>query len=276
MIPTGLKLYAGIAFAALAAAAIGGYTSGGTVVGPLSAGYKGGIGDWVSYVVLVGVAFVSVIVGGLLTVFRDADAQAVAASMGRAEAPVGQRPVAGSVWPIVAGIGAAFLLVGMAVNAAITGVGLVIVAIVAFEWTMTAWADRATGDTATNENLRNQLMGPFEVPLLGLMLAAVVAIAVSRIFLAVSALGAVIVGGVVAVIILGVGVFAAMGPKVSKNLLTGLASLVMLGILVGGVWGAVQGTRVIEEHHGEEEGHSEEEDHSEEGGSEAVVEEDES
>ena len=140
MIPTGLKLYAGIAIVALSAAVIGGWGSGDSLLGPLNAGWKGGIGDWVSYVVLLGVAFVAVIVGGLLTVFRDADATAVAASMGTAVAPVGQRPVAASIWPMVAGIGAAFVMVGIAVNAAITGVGFVILAIVAFEWTMTAWA----------------------------------------------------------------------------------------------------------------------------------------
>ncbi len=248
MIPTGLKLYAGIAVAALAAAALGGWTSGGSFVGPISAGYKGGIGDYVSYVVLVGVAFVSIIVGGLLTVFRDADATAVAASMGLAQAPVGQRPVAASIWPIVAGIGVSFLAVGIAVNAAITGVGFVILAIVAFEWTMTAWADRATGDSKANEALRAQIMGPFEIPLLGLMAAGVVVIAVSRILLASSELGAVVVGGVVSVIILGVGIFAAQGPTVSKNVITGVAGVVLAGILIGGVWGAVSGTRVIEEH----------------------------
>ena len=97
-------------------------------------------------------------------------------------------------------------------------------------------------------------------------MAAIVAIAVSRILLASSELGAVVVGGVVAVIILGIGVFAAMGPKVSKNVLTGLAGITMLAILVGGVWGAVQGTRVIEEHHEDEAGLEE--------GSEEVVKED--
>lgn len=260
MIPTGLKLYAGIAMVAAAAAIYGGYTSGGTITGPLSAGYKGGIGDWVSYVVLLGVAFVAVIVGGLLTVFRDADASAVAASMGTAVAPVGQRPVAASIWPMVAGIGASFLMVGIAVNAAITGVGIVILAIVAFEWTMTAWADRATGDPKANEALRGQLMGPFEVPLLGLMAAGVVVIAVSRILLAVSKTGATVVGGVVAVIILGVGILAAQKPNISKNAVTGLAGLVLAGILVGGVWGAVQGTRVVEVHEEGEAGES----HSEE------------
>ncbi len=266
MIPTGLKLYATIAMVALGAAAVGGYTSGGTVVGPLSAGYKGGIGDWVSYVVLVGVAFVSVIVGGLLTYYRDADAESVAASMGLAVAPVGQRPVAASIWPIVAGLGFGFLMVGMAINAAITGVGLVVLGIVAFEWTMTAWADRATGDQTTNLALRGQLMGPFEIPLLGLVGGGIVVIAVSRILLASSELGAVVIAGVVAVIVFAIGIFAAQGPAISRNVLTGIAGVVMAGILVGGVWGAVSGTRVIEEHH-EEEGEEAggEESHSEEG-----------
>ena len=78
LIPTGLKLYFGIAFAAVTLAVIGGWTSGGSVIGPISAGYKGGIGDHVSYSVLAGVAFVSLIVGGMLTYFRDVDAEEVA------------------------------------------------------------------------------------------------------------------------------------------------------------------------------------------------------
>ena len=73
MIPTGFKLYVGIAVAALTAAVVGGYTSGGDGIGPLSAGYKGGVGDHVSYAILLGVAFVAIIVGALLTIFHDAD-----------------------------------------------------------------------------------------------------------------------------------------------------------------------------------------------------------
>ena len=252
MINTGFKLYAGIAFLALFAAVLGGYTSGGTIVGPISAGWLGGIGDYISYVVLLGVAFSSVAVGGLLTYFRDADAEAVAASLGTAVAPVGQRPVDQSIWPIVAGLGAAFIIVGMAINAAITGVGFVIISIVAFEWTMTAWADRATGDPKVNQALRAQIMGPFEIPLLGLLFAGVIVIAVSRILLTTSELGAVIVGGAVAVVILSVGIFLALGPKLSKNLMTGIVGVLIAAVLIGGVWGAASGTREIEEEHEEE------------------------
>ncbi len=251
MIPTGLKLYVGIALTAAIAAILGGYTSGGDGVGPLSAGYKGGVGDHVSYSILLGVAFVALIVGALLTIFRDVDAEAVAAAMGTDVAPVGQRPVASSIWPIIAGIGTGFIAVGMAVSALVTGVGFVILAIVAFEWTMTAWADRATGDAATNITLRNQVMSPFEVPLLGLLGGGIIVLSISRIFLATTAVGAVVIGGVVAVLILATGVLAATKPDMSKNVVTGLLGVVVIAVLAGGVWGAIEGTREIDEHHDE-------------------------
>lgn len=259
MIPTGFKLYLGIAMAAAGAAAVGGYTSGGTVVGPISAGYKGGIGDHVSYVVLLGVAFVSLIVGTLLTVFRDADAEAVANAMGVSTAPVGQRPVASSIWPIVAGVGFAFLAVGMAVSTAVVGVGIVILTIVAFEWTMTAWADRATGDSATNASLRNQVMGPFEVPLLGLLGGAVFVFAASRIFLKYPGTGAVVFGAVIACVILAIGVLMATNPKLSKNVLMAITVVPLFAVLIFGAYSAAT-TEHHDEHHGDD--HSD--DHSDE------------
>lgn len=257
LIPTGLKLYIGIAVAAAGAAIIGGYTSGGGLTGPISAGYKGGIGDHVSYVVLAGVAFSSLIVGGLLTYFRDVDAEEVARAMGTDAVPIGQRPVAESVWPGVAGVGVGFLMVGMAVSAAVTGIGIVILAIVAFEWTMTAWADRVTGDPKTNIALRDQLMGPFEVPLLGLLAGGVLVLAASRIFLRFPGTGAVILGAVLSVVILGVAILMVQGDKLPKGLGNALAGALAVFVLVFGAW-----SFATTEHHeeGEDgESHSEEE-----------------
>ncbi len=264
MIPTGLKLYIGIALAAATAAIIGGYTSGGSVVGPLSAGYKGGVGDHVSYVVLAGVGFASLIVGGLLTYYRDADAEAVAQSMGTTVAPIGQRPVAASVWPIVAGIGVGFVMVGMAVSAFVTGVGFVILSVVAFEWTMSAWADRATGDRATNESLRDQLMGPFEVPLLGLLGGGVLVMAASRIFLRFPGTGAVIFGTVISVVILAVAIVLTQGKSLPKYAAPALASVVALFVLVFGAWSFA----TTEHHDDHNDDHSGEEDHSEDAAAE--------
>lgn len=264
MIPTGLKLYFGIAAAALGAAAIGGYTSGGDGVGPLSAGYKGGVGDQASYTILIAVAFVAVIVGGLLTWFRDADPEAVARAMGRSEPPVGQFPAAPSIWPLITGAGMGALAVGLAVSPVLVGVGIAVLVMVAFEWTMTAWADRATGDAEQNEALRDQLMGPFEVPLLALLGGGVFVLAMSRIMLATSKIGAVVVGGIVAVIVLGVAVLITQRPNLSKNVVTGLVGVVAVGVLAGGIWGTIAGTREVEHH---DENHTEEgatEDHGDE------------
>ncbi len=263
MIPTSLKFYFGIAMAAIGAAVVGGYTSGGDGVGPLSAGYKGGVGDQVSYTILLTVAFVALIVGGLLTWFRDADAEAAASTLGRSDAPVGQNPAAPSVWPILAGIGMGALAVGFAISPVLVGVGVAILAMVAVEWTMTAWADRATADSATNEELRDQLMGPFEVPLLGLLGGGIFVLAMSRIMLATSEIGAVVIGGIVAVLILGAAVLLTQRPKLSKNLVTGVVGIIAIGVLAGGVWGAIEGTREVE-HHGDEHEESSTEDHSDE------------
>ncbi len=238
LIPTSLKLYLGIAFAAAGLAIIGGWTSGGGVLGPISSGFKGGIGDHVSYSVLAGVAFVSLIVGGMLTYFRDADAEEIAKAMGTEVAPVGQRPVQESVWPVVAGVGVGFVMVGMAVSAALTGIGIVVLAIVAFEWTMSAWADRATGDQATNIALRDQLMGPFEVPLLGLLGGGVLVLAASRIFLRFPGTGAVILGAILSIAILGIAIVLTQGDgsKASNRLGATIAGVFALFILVFGAW----------------------------------------
>jgi len=257
MIPTGFKLYFGIAAAALVAAAIGGYTSGGGGVGPISAGYKGGIGDHVSYAVLLGVAVVAIAVGSLLGLFRDADPEAVASSMGLGEAPEAQRPAAASIWPIIAAGGLGAVAVGLAVSPLLFAVGLVVLVMVAFEWTMTAWADRVSADSEANEELRSQIMGPFEIPLLGLLGGGVFVLAMSRILLAAGATGAVIAGALVSILILGTGVLLTQS-KVSKNVLTALVSVVVVGVLAGGIWGAIAGPAEHGEH-GEHEGESHDE-----------------
>jgi hypothetical protein len=263
MIPTGFKLYFGIAMAAVAAALVGGWSSGGGLVGPIAGGYKGGIGDWASYSILLGVALVALVVGGLLTYFRDADAEAVADSMGLGTVPAGQQPAADSIWPIVAAIGMGCATVGLALSPLLMGTGIVILLIVAFEWTMTAWADRATGDRATNAALRDQIMGPFEIPLLGLLGGGVLVLAMSRILMASGVTGAVVVGGIVSVVIFGLAILFTQKDDLPRGVVGALVSVVVVGVLAGGVWGAIVGPAEHHEHEEHSEDHSDEE-HSDE------------
>jgi hypothetical protein len=100
-------------------------------------------------------------------------------------------------------------------------------------------------------------MGPFEIPLLGLLGGGVFVLAMSRILLAAGATGAVIAGALVSILILGTGVLLTQS-KVSKNVLTALVSVVVVGVLAGGIWGAIAGPAEHGEH-GEHEGESHDE-----------------
>ena len=58
-------------------------------------------------------------------------------------------------------------MIGLVTHAAIFVIGLILAGVVIFEWMISAWADRATGDAAANRALRNRIMYPVEIPVLG-------------------------------------------------------------------------------------------------------------
>jgi hypothetical protein len=53
MLTTGFKFWIGLCTVMMAAAVFAGYTTGGTETGPVSLGWKGGVGNHVAYVLLV-------------------------------------------------------------------------------------------------------------------------------------------------------------------------------------------------------------------------------
>ena len=63
MITTGSKWFFGLGFVTFALAAAYGWTTGGNGLGPLTVGYKGGVGDHFGYGVLVTGAVVSLLLG---------------------------------------------------------------------------------------------------------------------------------------------------------------------------------------------------------------------
>lgn len=252
MFTAGFKLFFGL-FAALAAAAlVYGYASGGNHVGPLSLGWKGGVGDHIGYGVLLILAVAALAIGLVLVSFRDADAAAQADLQGVDELPATQSVTAGW-WPTVAAFGAGAAVVGLVLHPAVFGLGLAVTALALVEWTMDAWADRATGDRAANRALRNRVMLPIEIPVIGALAIGVTVLAASRILLTVSALGAVWVAGVISTLILvGAAVYAAR-PGMGRRLVAGLGVVAALALLVGGVLAAVRGEREFPSH--ETDGH---------------------
>jgi hypothetical protein len=258
MITTGSKWFFGLGIVSLVLAAAYGWTTGGNGLGPLTVGYKGGVGDHFGYGLLVSAAVVSLLLGLVSLAARDADAEAQAQVAGTPTVPP-VLPAGASYWPPVAAFGAALLVVGLVSQAIFVVLGLVVLGIVLVEWAVQAWADRATGDPETNRRIRNRLMNPIEYPAAGVLALAVLALAFAGVFLALSAEAAVWVALAVAVVIVGLGFFVASRPRISSNVLVGMlvaGAVIAIGL---GVAGGIAGKREFHEHGTEEEEHGGEE-----------------
>ena len=127
-------------------------------------------------------------------------------------------------------------------------------------WTVETWADKVTADAEVNAVIRNRTLGPIEVPMIATIGIAAVVIAMSRMFLASSHTGAVIIGAFFVAAIFG-GAVAMSRTDASRKAWTAILAVGAVAVLGGGIVGAALGEREI--HHEEPQG---EEDHSEEEG----------
>jgi hypothetical protein len=255
MITTGTKWFFGLGFLTLAIAALYGWTTGGNGLGPLTAGYKGGVGDHLGYGILLTAAVVSLFQGVVLTAWRDADPRAQAQLVHLDTVPP-VRPAATSYWPPVAAFGAGLTVIGLVSDSLVFIAGLIVLGVVLVEWTVQTWADHATGDPAANRAIRNRLMNPIEFPVAGVLAVALIVLSFSRLFLAVSEHGAVWIAGILATVILILGAVFAARPRLSSNVVVGLlliGAIAVLGIGIGaGVAGKREFHKIGESEHEEE------------------------
>ena len=247
MLTTGFKLWFGFAAAVVLAAVFAGYTSGATETGPVSIGWKGGVGNHVSYTILIFAAGVLAMFGLLAVAFRDGDAEAQAEVLGLDEAPAGQTAVGNSLWPVFAALGIGTIGVGLVVHPVIFVIGLVVVAALAVEWTMTNWSEKVSGDPVANAEARENLMRPIEIPILGTVGVGVLVVAVSRVLLASSVTGAVWVATAVGVVIFGLAVLVSRRPQMPRAAVRGILFAGITAVLVLGIVTAVSGEREL--HH---------------------------
>lgn len=275
MFTPGFRLFFGFALAGLVSMVVFGIVSGdagqadylGFVdasawVGALSLGWKGGIGNHVGYIVLLLFVVASAFLALMLVAYRDADPDAVAELNG-GQLPPAQGPTTTNYWPVVGAFGVGVTIVGLATHASIFVIGLLLLFAATFEWMMSAWADRATGDPAANKELRDRIMKPVEIPVLSAVGIAALVLAVSRMFLTVSKEWAVWLAVIIATVVFLGAVALALVEKVNRNVVAVVVSLGAIAVLAGGVVSASLGERDFE-HHGEE--HSDEEgEHADEG-----------
>ena len=273
MITRGSKYFFGAAAVAYLAALFYGFLSGASahggvlvvfsdgdlvnsIVGPISFGWKGWVGDQVGYSILMGFAGTMLVLGGFTSAFRDGSPERLAELQG---ATVERGQVTGarvdlriptpqglSIWPIVTAFSAGVVIVGLAYSTVLFAIGCIGLAIAGVEWTVKAWSERATGDAVRNSELRDHLMHPLEVPIGATLGVVLVIFSVSRVLLAVPKVGAVFFIIIFATFIFMIAILLASRPDLKRTVL--VASLVVFGVLIilGGIIGGVVGQRAPE------------------------------
>jgi hypothetical protein len=219
------------------------------IIGPLSLGWKGGVGNHVAYTMFVGLFAVSAGLAGLLVAFRDADPEAEAEVVHTESVPLTRAPAGMNYLPAFAAVGVTVVLIGLAT--ASTGfalAGAAFLVIIGFTWTLRTWAERATGDDALNAELYHRIIDPLRVPLVAIVSVGVVIIGISRVLLAVSKTGSVVVFSLIAIAIFGITVLLALVPRSGRYVVTGLVIVGALMVIAGGIIGAVAGEREFEKH----------------------------
>ncbi len=255
MFTTGSKWFLGLGLVSLMLAAAYGWTTGGNGLGPLTLGYKGGVGDHLGYALLVSIALAALLLGLVAVATRDAAPSALAEVAGTEVAPRLAPPAHAAYWPVLGAFGTGMVVLGLVISNVMFVGGLIVLLAVLVEWMVLAWSDHATGDPATNRLVRNRLMSPFEVPILAVLLAGGGVAAISRVLLTSSRLGAVGVATAFGIAILTIGAVIATRPKLSPNVIAGALTLSAAAVLAAGVVSAARGERAIE-HHQEDEGDS--------------------
>src|SRR5690349_16916554 len=216
MFKTGSKfLYGVAAFGFVAAIVYSIATSAGsltgddvvdTILGPLTLGYKGGVGDHIGFTILVVLSAVSFFLAVFLAALRDTDAEAEAQVVGLETVPDAPTPVNANYWPIVAAFSAAAVVLGLAIGSQLFVIGMIGIAIATVEWAVSAWSDRITGDPEVNASIRARMMHPIELPGLAVLGIGGLVLCISRILLALPKEGSYLIFGVVPAIIFGVGI----------------------------------------------------------------------
>lgn len=220
--------------------------------------------EWYGSFVLGSFSLTALLLGVLAVAIRDGSVE------GDAAPQVSTRQTGPAPWPVLGVVGAVVAIVGLAGRNDLLWLGLGILAVTLAEWLIQGWAERATGDPAYNAELRHRVMSPFEIPVLSLIVIGVIMVSLSRVLLAVSKTGSIVVAGALATVIFVVASLLAAKPRISSSVLAGVLSLGAVALVAAGIAGGVAGERDIEPHHTEGGAHAEAAHDGEEGNNPAA------
>jgi hypothetical protein len=149
----------------------------------------------------------------------------------------------GSIWPLIAAVGATLLLVGTITSPLVTLFGIIALLAALIEWTVLSWSERASSDVAYNAALRKRLLNPIEFPVLAAAGLGVVIFSFSRITLAVNKSVGATAFIVIGSLVLAAGVLFSTRPNLKRSLVSGICVVGAVGIVAAGIAGAGVGVR---------------------------------
>jgi hypothetical protein len=215
-----------------------------TITGPLTLGWKGGVGNHLGYAILLTGAAAAAFLAFVLIAFRDADPDAAAQSVQLDSVPLTKAPAGVNYAPIIAAFALAVIALGWIVNTNLLYAGIVLLVATMAVWTVRAWAERATGDDEVNFQIYRRIIDPVRVPALALLAIAFVVGGISRLVLAApdKTTSSVIFGGAALLFFAGI-IVIYLVPHIAKTL--AIVFLVIGAVLVlgAGIYGIAKGER---------------------------------
>jgi len=230
MFTTGSKFLIGASVVALLATVIYGVGQDGVL---------GTVGLASATVALICLAVLNYILGDS-NVFLDDEAPA--------ESTAAAQPApTGSVWPLGFAFGAVIVAVGLISYQPIVVIGLVALLATGAEWTVQAWAERASRDGVHNAAVRSRLSNPLEYPIGGTIAVGIIIYAFSRVMLWLSKTNTVVAFAVMAAVVLLVGFVIANRPSLKTGAVGSVMAVGAIAVVAAGTVTGVQGERDIPE-----------------------------
>ena len=149
-----------------------------------------------------------------------------------------------SMWPLISAVGVVFLALGLVTSSIVFFGGIVVLLAALSEWMVQAWSERASTDLSHNTAARKRLLNPIEFPVLAAVGLGVVIFSFSRIMLTVNKSTGAVLFIVAGALVLVAGTLFAIRPNLKRSVGAAVCVLGALGIVAGGVAGAVSGERV--------------------------------
>ncbi len=225
-------------------------------IDPLSLGPGGG-GDHFGATLLV-MASLGALAFAVATSLRAVTDREVAPPVAADAPPPSVRPVTdsgpaagASSFPLLAAVGLVLVGVAAAAGSFAFYLAAAVLVVAAGGWLGQAFAEHPLATARLGDRVSRRATSPFTYPMLAVLLGAVVAISMSRVYLTITESAAIVVSGLVATVLFLGCLALASGGDVARRLTAGLAGLALVSTVGAGAASAARGERVIE-HEGEE------------------------